>query len=347
MPLLTALKVRVHVLQQLPLVRFAITTKRGHSCSTDSPASTREKENQSQVRGKTSQLSIAQRIPPKSWDGHMHVVEPQQYPISSTAVYEPSPHTLNEAQAFETSLGIENLVFVQPSIYGTDNSCLLDALKEVGPSHGRAVIVIDPESTRLESLEEWHRLGVRGVRVNLKSVGKVMTGEELSKILEQHAALVRPLGWMIQLYVSMDMVSAIEHIVPTLGLKVCIDHFAAPDFPSNVDYDSFDPYSLPGFSSLVSLLQTSQTYVKLSAPYRFSRDPQMRDISILAKELLRVAPTSVVYSTDWPHTRFNGLDIRPFTEMCLEWCSREPGLAERLFRRNAEELWDINSARNE
>lgn len=345
-PLLTPLKVRIRVLQRLPLVRSAIANKRGRSYSTDTPASPgregKEKEKRGRERNGTSELSLAQRIPSGSWDSHMHVVEPQRYPISSNAVYTPSPHTLPEARTFYATLGIENLVLVQPSIYGFDNSCLLDALKEVGPSHGRGVVVIDPETTKPETLAEWHQLGVRGVRLNLKSVGKVMTGEELSRTLERHAALIRPLGWMVQLYVSMDMVSAIEHIVPTLGVKVCVDHFGAPAFPSDIDYDSFDPYSLPGFSSLVSLLQTGQTYVKLSAPYRFSRDPQMRDIGMLAQELLRVAPTRVVYSTDWPHTRFSMYDIRPFTEMCLEWCAKEPGLAERLFRINAEELWGVD-----
>lgn len=346
-PLLTPLKVRIRVLKRLSSVRSAITAKRGQSYSTDTPTNPGTKQPQGREINGTSKLSLAQRIPPRSWDSHMHVVEPQRYPISSSAVYKPTPHTLTEARSFYATLGIGNLVFVQPSIYGFDNSCLLDALKEVGPSRGRGVVVIDPEDTKPETLAEWHQLGVRGVRLNLKSVGKVMTGDELSRTLEKHAALIRPLGWMVQLYISMDMISAIEQIVPTLGVKVCVDHFGAPTFPTDIDYDSFDPYSLPGFSSLVSLLQTGQTYVKLSAPYRFSRDPHMRDISALAKELLRVAPTRVVYSTDWPHTRFNGYDIRPFTEMCLEWCDKEPQLAERLFRLNAEELWDVDRTGDE
>ncbi|KAL1963918.1 hypothetical protein VTN77DRAFT_7724 [Rasamsonia byssochlamydoides] len=286
-------------------------------------------------------IPLAQRIPPGSWDSHMHVVEPQRHPMSPDALYTPRPYTLAQAQTFEASVGMQNVVLVQPSIYAFDNSCLLEALKEIGPSRGRGVVVIDPDAIHPETLAQWHALGVRGVRVNLKSVGKVMTGSELAKTLEKHADVVRPLGWVIQVYVSLDMMPALEQCVPQLGVKVCVDHFGAPDLSSVTADSSFDPYALPGFSSLVALLKRGKTYVKLSAPYRLSRDPQMRDIRVLARELLRVARDRVVYATDWPHTRFEGVDIRPFTEMCLQLCAGDQELAERLFRRNAEELWDV------
>ncbi|KAL2002778.1 hypothetical protein VTN02DRAFT_5996 [Thermoascus thermophilus] len=280
----------------------------------------------------------------------MHVVEPlQRYPIVANAAYKPSPHTLSQALAFEASVGIENVVLVQPSIYGTDNSCLLDALRKLGPARARGVVVIDPDTIQRETLAQWHALGVRGVRVNLKSVGKVMGEDELAGTLVRHADLVRPFGWVVQLYVSLDTVTALERIVPRLGgVKVCLDHFGSPDLslsPTNYnDHAPLNPYSLPGFSSLVSLLRGGQTYVKLSAPYRLSKDPQMRDLRALARELIRVAPDRLVFATDWPHTRFDGLDIRPFTESCLQWCAAVPGLAERLFRRNAEALWDVKES---
>lgn len=293
-------------------------------------------------------LSLKQRLPPRSWDSHMHVVEPQRYPVAPNAVYQPSSHTLSEAMALEASLGIENIVLVQPSIYGTDNSCLLEALRKVGLSRGRGIVVIDPATTNLQTLTEWHALGVRGVRVNLKSVGKEMSEHELAQTLLEHADLVRPLGWIIQLWVPLHMMPTIERIVPQLGVKVCIDHFGGPELPTSVlgsgngpnDLFTFDPYTLPGFASLVSLLRAGKTYVKISAPYRLSKDKSMRDIQAIALELLRVAPRRVIYATDWPHTRFDGLNIRPFTESCLQWCSREPGLTERVFRLNTEEMLD-------
>lgn len=348
---LTFLKSRIRLLQRNP--RFKLSTSGGRrSYFHDHSDSKKQRQQQQQ---QAQRLPLAQRIPPQSWDSHMHVVDdPQRYPLTANAAYKPSsPHTLSEALAFESSMGFENVVLVQPSIYGFDNSCLLDALKQLGPARARGVVVIDPDTIESETLAEWHALGVRGVRVNLKSVGKVMSEDELAETLVRHADVVRPFGWIIQLYVPLEMATALEKIVPRLdGVRICLDHFGSPDLPSSfssssiknnndTDKQPLDPYSLPGFSSLVALLQGGQTYVKLSAPYRLSKDPQMRDIQAVARELIRVAPTRLVFGTDWPHTRFDGLDIRPFTESCLQWCAAEPGLAERLFRRNAEELWDV------
>ncbi|PYI07137.1 TIM barrel metal-dependent hydrolase [Aspergillus sclerotiicarbonarius CBS 121057] len=286
-------------------------------------------------------LPLKHRVPHGTWDTHMHVVEPQRFPVSANAVYQPPKYTVDEAMTFESSLGIGNIVLVQPSIYGTDNSCLLEALRNVGPSRGRGVVVIDPTNIDTKTLEEWHALGVRGVRVNLKSVGKVLSEQELADTLLQHAEVVRPFGWTIQVYVSLDMVPMLENVVPQLGVKLCIDHFGGPDL-STIDHDGtpFDPYTLPGFSSLISLLRAGETYVKISAPYRLSKDEEFRDLEAMAQEFLQTAPNRVIYATDWPHTRFSGVNIGPFTEICLRICANEPGLAERVFRHNAEEMLD-------
>ncbi|KAK9848769.1 hypothetical protein MYU51_015277 [Penicillium brevicompactum] len=286
-------------------------------------------------------ISLKHRLPPRSWDSHMHVVEPERYPVSPAAVYKPTPHTLAEALAFESGLGVENLVLVQPSIYGADNSCLLAALKKLGPSRGRGVVVVDPDTVQEETLDEWHCLGVRGLRVNLQSVGKVMDQAELEETLLRHAEIARPYNWIIEIYLPLKMVPMVESILPQLGVRICIDHFGSPELLSTDVGTSFDPYELEGFSSLISLLRAGRTYIKVSAPYRLSKDHQMRDLQAMAREFLSVAPDRVIYATDWPHTRFSGVDINPFTECCLDLCASQPGLAERLFRRNTEEMLGV------
>jgi predicted TIM-barrel fold metal-dependent hydrolase len=109
------------------------------------------------------------------------------------------------------------------------------------------------------------------------------------------------------------------------------------------DESPFDPYALPGFSSLISLIRTGSTYIKVSAPYRLTKDAGMRDLKSMAREFLSAAPDRVIYATDWPHTRFTGVDISPFTEWCLDLCIHEPGLAEKLFRRNTERMLGVES----
>lgn len=288
--------------------------------------------------------SLKQKIPPRSWDSHMHVVEPHRFPICPKAVYQPSVHTLDDALNFESTLGVENLVFVQPSIYGTDNSCLLAALNKLGPSRGRGIAVVEPATIRPGTLDEWHALGVRGLRVNLRSVGKVMDQVELERTLFRHAEIARPRGWIIELHIPLGMVPMLEIIAPRLGVTLCIDHFGSPELSSlswAKDNTSFDPYALPGFRSLISLLRQGSTYIKVSAPYRFTRDRSMLDLKAMAQEFLAAAPDRVIYATDWPHTRFTGVDISPFTEWCLDLCAHKPGLAEKLFRENTERMLDV------
>ena len=93
----------------------------------------------------------------------MHVVEPHRFLVSKEAVYQPSTHTLADALAFASTLGLENLVLVQPSVYGTDNSCLLAALADLGPARSRGIVVVDPSNIQSGTLDEWHALGVRGL----------------------------------------------------------------------------------------------------------------------------------------------------------------------------------------
>ncbi|EXJ80715.1 hypothetical protein A1O3_06999 [Capronia epimyces CBS 606.96] len=323
----------------------------------------------------------------------MHVVDPTRFPLATDAQYTPSPHTLADARAFYARFHwpIENMVLVQPSIYGADNSCMLEALRELTPRHGRAVVGLDldlagattttttkgkskskDKDRYIDTLYEWHDLGVRGARVNLVSVGRDLSEAELCAELETYATLLRPLDWVLQLFIPMRLAVALESIVPDLGVRVCIDHFGWPALPKSEPYDPStptDPYALTGFRSLVNLLKKGQgqgngngngkgqgndngssngkgngkgqTWVKLSAPYRLARDPDMRDLDPIGRELVFQAPDRIVYATDWPHTRFDNVDPVPFVEKCFEWCGGDPVLIEKLFRTNAEQLWDI------
>ncbi|RDW95171.1 hypothetical protein BP5796_00934 [Coleophoma crateriformis] len=289
---------------------------------------------------------ITKEIPSGSWDSHMHVVDPGLYPLSSSAQYTPSPHTISQAMTFESSVGISNIVLVQPSIYGNDNSCMLDALKNLGPDRARAVVTFDPEEIDEKTLQEWHTIGVRGVRLNFVSVGKKVEKEELFTAMRAYAKLIRPFDWVLQLYIHMADIPILAEIVPDLGVKVCIDHFGQPTLPAPGSDDPFaisgDPYQLKGFSSLIGLLKQGNTYVKLSAPYRLSKQPAQADLEPLGRELVKVAGmTRLVFSTDWPHTRFEGLDIRPYMAKAIEWCDGDKTLVERLFRSNAEDLWGV------
>jgi predicted TIM-barrel fold metal-dependent hydrolase len=284
--------------------------------------------------------SILRSMPSGAWDCHMHVTSPE-YPLAANAAYKPALHNLQHAMSFEKTVGISNIVLVQPSIYGNDNSCLLDALKAIGPHHGRGVVGIDPDTIRPEDLEEWHKLGVRGVRLNLKSTNVQFTEASLRDTLKRYEKAIKPLNWVLELFIGMEHIPILDRIAEDLNVRLCIAHFGAPKLPAIEKREEIlDPYDLAGFRSLINLLARGNTWLKFSAAYRFDDDAEMRGIEAIAGELLKKAGDRIVFASDWPHTRFDGLDVRPFVERCLEWTSNA-GLTEQVFTLNARELWDV------
>lgn len=279
------------------------------------------------------------RMPKGAWDSHIHILDPDKYPLAPEAAYRPSVFTTKDALSFESSIGIRNVVLVQPSIYGNDNSCVLDALRKLGPHHARGVVSFDPTKTSAAELRWWHELGVRGVRLNTQSNDRRVSRDELACALRQYADAVRFLDWVVQVYVPMTLIESLEDIIPTLNVRVCIDHLGHPCFdePGN----AVNPYQIPGFASLARLLDKGHTFVKLSAPYRVSRTHNHPDLEPIIREIIRLKGMSrVVFASDWPHTRFEGLDIKPWVQTLLNWCGDDNYLIERLFKGNAEDLWN-------
>lgn len=274
----------------------------------------------------------------------MHVVDPITFPLDKAAQYQPSPHTMADAKAFlSDQLGIQNMVIVQPSIYGDDNACTLDGLKHLGPKRGRAVIQFDPATTSQEQLKDWHDLGVRGTRLNFKSVGVTPTAEDLSATLKAYAAAVPP-GWVLELYIALESIPLLEETLKELkfdekNLKICIDHFGHPSTESLKTAKKAD--DVPGFEALLRLLEKGHTWVKISASYRLSKDPQDPLVKSLCGEIVRRRPDRCVFATDWPHTRFDGIEVEMYLEKILDWCEDEGADLKQILVTNAEELFDV------
>ena len=292
-------------------------------------------------------FSSVPRLPQSSWCSHMHVSS-TKYPTVPEAQYSlSSDHTVSDALKYYAQWGVSNLVFVQPSIYGTDNSCLLDGLRQATPDHGRGVVTIDPENTSQAMLREWHGMGVRGVRLNLVSAKKQgFDQDRLAEILEAYAKIMRPLKtWVLEIYIEMAMLDALVKIVPRLGVKFAIAHCGNPKLPTH-PASVADPSSIPGFRSLTTLLDQGSTWVKISGAYRLTEDAEMKDLEPLLKETLSRAPTRVCWAGDWPHTRFEGVDINPFIHKCIGMTAgalrgkTEDDRRTMLFRDNTKELFD-------
>src|SRR6516162_4315702 len=101
----------------------------------------------------------------RACDCHVHVFDPSRFPFAVSRTYTPESATAAQLLATHRALHISRAVIVQPSVYGTDNSCILDAMKQYGSgARGIAVLPSAIQSTTLDNMEH---AGVRGVRINL------------------------------------------------------------------------------------------------------------------------------------------------------------------------------------
>jgi predicted TIM-barrel fold metal-dependent hydrolase len=264
------------------------------------------------------------------------VIEPEKYPFPKDVI---PPHEATMEQALTNSerLGIPNMVFVQISTYGTDNTWLLDALKKVGSAKGRGIVVFNPEQIDSQTLQLWHNLGVRGVRLNLRSTKSSLSPADIRTVLHKYAEKLRPMKtWSIGLYADMKMLDHVQPLVSELGIKIVLEHLASPEFLP------LDPARMPGWEALNRMMEEPRVYVKVSGPYLFSKDPEFKDLESLTKSLLGMRNgEGVVFASDWPHTQSRGFDAKPFLKRCMEWCNGEGELEKKLFRDNAKVLWDV------
>ena len=236
----------------------------------------------------TTPLAFA--IPKESCDCHSHIFDPH-FPFATTRAYTPEPATVPEMRALHRKLHTDRVVIVQPSVYGTDNSCTLDAMKQLG-TNARGVAVID-ERTPKSVLDEMDRVGVRGVRINLGITGQAdpaLARQRLKAALDQ----ITERNWHVQMYVPLAVAAALLDEVMAAPVPIVFDHFAGAQAAGGVDQ--------PGFNRVLKMVQAGKAYVKVSGAYRASKQPpDYPDAANLAKALIAANPQRIVWGTDWPH----------------------------------------------
>lgn len=289
-----------------------------------------------QCRHRVFNSSVKPTPPEGSWDSHVHIIDPDKYPFPKN-VKPPQEATMGQALDNAERLGLPNMVFVQLSTYGNDNAWVLESLKDVGPARGRGVVAFDPERVNSETIQQWHDLGVRGVRVNLRSSKTVLSKTEIQTVLREYAEKLRPVKtWSIGLYADMEVLDHVQPLMSELQVKIVLEHFASPALLP------FNPAKQPGWDALDRMMEDPRVYVKISAPYLFSNDADFANLESLAKSLFSMRNgDGVVFGSDWPHTKSRGWNAKPFMDKVVEWCNGNEELQEKLFRGNARKLWDI------
>jgi len=241
------------------------------------------------------------KAPPLSCDCHLHVFgDPTRYPYS--AARRNSPPTvplatyLDDYLALAHRLGIERMVFVQPSTYGQDNSCLIDAMQVIG-NKSRGIVDID-ENISDAQLGSLHHAGVRGVRINGGPPSRPYEAGLAAKLLpriERMDARCAEIGWHLDFlgpsWLYIEMMSTLKKLKSNFMLA----HMAMFLAKNGTDQ--------PGFKQLLDLLRdgNGRCWVKLTAPYRLSVVPDFVDVTPIAQALIAAAPQQIIWGSDYPY----------------------------------------------
>ncbi len=231
-------------------------------------------------------------IPAHDCDCHTHIFgDPARFPLIPGRTFTPETVLPKEMSALHRALGIERVVIVTPSVYGTDNSCLLDGMKARGAT-ARGIAVID-DKTPESDLDAMSKAGVRGIRLNLQTAGAVEPAVGRQRF-QAAVARLKSRAWHIQVYSGLAVVSAVKDLVLDAPMSVVFDHFGGAQAALGVEQ--------PGFADLLDLVRSGKAYVKISGAYRASTlAPDYTDVAPFAKALIAANVDRIVWGTDWPH----------------------------------------------
>ena len=169
--------------------------------------------------------------PPGACDTHMHIYE-DRFPLAPTALFKPPHSPVANYLAMRKRLGIERTVVVQPSAYGFDNTCTLEAMAAIGPG-ARGIAVVKPDVTDAE-LERLTKAGMRGIRYFMLPGGALPWDT-----LERMAARVAPFGWHVQLQLDGRNLPEREAMLKRLPGGLVIDHNGKFLEPVPTDHAAF------------------------------------------------------------------------------------------------------------
>ncbi|GAC1339094.1 MAG: amidohydrolase [Acetobacteraceae bacterium] len=248
-------------------------------------------------------LEPAFAAPANACDAHFHVFGPEdRYGYDSADLRYRPPHApLEDYLALARRLGLSRFVFVQPSAYGMDNSCMLDAMRTMGTAVCRGIVHLDEQTATDIEIAELDGLGVRGVRINVSPVRKPEAGlaDHLRPRIEHLAARLREVGWHIDFLLPGWLVT---ELLPTLaGLPVPFSVAHMGLFPAAAGPGQ------PGFQQLLRLAAdgSRRVWVKLTGIYRFSTQPGFTDVEPFARALIETVPDQIIWGSDYPHLSFH------------------------------------------
>lgn len=226
-------------------------------------------------------------------DTHVHVFDPWRFPYVSHRAYTPGAATAADLLRHLDRIGCGRVVCVQPSVYGTNNGCLLDALAQLNAAgvQARGSVVLDRAAT-LRQMEAMHEAGVRCARINavVSDAGGVASPDALVQRLQALDEQLGSLDWCIELFAPLTVILDMAVPLARLSRPVVLDHFALVR-PGD---------DLAEALALARLLDsTPNLYLKLSAPYQVSaQTPDYADLAPVVRTVAAAGPQQLSWGSN-------------------------------------------------
>lgn len=251
--------------------------------------------------------------PPHTCDTHLHVFgDPATYPYAAEKRNSPPDVPLAKYMADYLVLarrcGIERMVFTQPSTYGRDNTCLLDAIKLCN-GQARGMVDIDENAPDAE-LARLNAAGVVGIRFNLGPPNRPREAGlmeiHLPRLLRLDARCAE-IGWQLDILSPSWLIIDMLEVYRNFKSNFTLAHFGM--------FLARDGAKQPGLLKMTEFLRNGpgRCYMKLTAPYRMASEPRFEDSTVIAQALIEAAPDRIIWGSDYPYLsnahRVNSIDL--------------------------------------
>lgn len=193
-------------------------------------------------------------------DCHIHVIDPTNFPYGEDVAYKPVGQEVGTTAQFIEVMkchGVRHALLVQPnSGYGSDNSCMLDAIaKGEGRFKGIAIVDLDVE---VATLKELRSRGIIGAAIN-----PTFHGNDYYRRADGLIKRLADLDMFLNLQVENDQFLMFAPWIERIPVKVLIDHTGRPTPPAGLDQ--------PAFAAILQLARTGRVNVKISGYLKFAR----------------------------------------------------------------------------
>jgi predicted TIM-barrel fold metal-dependent hydrolase len=255
-------------------------------------------------------------ISPPAVDSHAHIFD-KRFPFTSNAHYIPAENQRGTATEFLDVLhahGLSHGLLVGALPYGYDNSAMLDAIKQ-SKGHLKGIGLVTPQigDRELTALADG---GVIGMRIN--PMFNHGTRELTEPGAERLLARVKEMNWFVQVHCEKNDLVDTWPLLRKAGVRIMVDHFARPDPAAGL--------SQPGFQSLLEIGRAGNNVVKLSGPFRSSKESfPYRDIEpFVAAAIEAFTLSNCVWGSDWPYVLAHSrLDYGPPLSCLERWVPNE------------------------